>query len=1089
MPKAAKSPSKAVTNSRSPRAAKKNLVSNSFVDDEADESDGAVLVNKADDPLPGGDSQYMDDEYEQDFINDGDPFEGASVRTPPPSTQKAVAVRTPLTPSKTPAGKGEDDPVIDISSSDEDLEAMDQDDSMFKKPSGLKSTALPPSLTTRSAAAKRVSPSDLETPSRPSVRRKLKTAIVDDDDDELIVGEYVATFLKDNLASILAQAQGGVSGTKTSSQPGPVSSVKGKVRATASSADKKRAQFSPDWDPPFDGGLPSAPSTPSPSKAKPSASTSKGKAKAKAAPPEKKAILPPAEPVDDPDEVDAEVSKFMQSPQRGASAKAPLTMAEYFGVPDEDDTPARTLGQPGVDGTKSTVFLEDIEIYKAYFDPDAPCGVFDVELQDPALKPTYVGLPPLPDMLVDNSHGALLFKEASPNFINPSRVSPIRLSSRPSAGSTTTQRLHVDDRIATCVSALFCSESKLVVPAKIGAKSERMRKWISGIFHNQEWERFEALVCLVFGEQVLRAQLTPKHALSFQTMISPDNVSSHQESTDLFNSSAPADMFSPIKSKQPTKTTSSPSKFTSARTKTLLAFNDRVPVYDARKTVIDFESDLTKLNEVLPPFVGEVPFGSFIVVGYTCSVYNAALSGSNAKVPHLGCNVLWVITYIPLPKDFPDDVLVLIFYSVLGDFSANPEQYSKMLRKLRQINRAWRVLVDLHPLFWTKMYFTYSTYIPRARSALKRSMNLPLSVALEFVDNSFPRNNGWSAQNVENFIDVVFTVMDDSWDRCEDLLIRVSSGDAAVAIYPHIQTLRSLTARRVAITFGYVLPPGARPLSHLFDDRGGTRSFNMPRLSSLSLDGFLPKWSTQSAFSGLSSLSLRPCSYSTLQTVEWNRLHSILGSTTRLTHLELLYIECMDFPLQLQHTPSPTLPRLPYVESLTFGVAGVWSVRLARALVLPALRKMVLHIPTSDAFHDVAMGVPRCFAQAESLELITPAVPSTTDLAAILSPMVNLLHLDATAGGMPFFARICGLASAAYRGPAAQMPVAVCLDKLTVGCGCTMAMVKPILTDRRPLVFGDSLKILANHAGCCGLSPTKWYVKQGRVHMRLGKKQ
>ncbi|KAJ6470778.1 hypothetical protein C8R47DRAFT_751799 [Mycena vitilis] len=383
---------------------------------------------------------------------------------------------------------------------------------------------------------------------------------------------------------------------------------------------------------------------------------------------------------DDADDLSAEISKFMDSPSSKKGTKTPLTMAEFFGLPDEDDAAVVTSKQR-VNGEHSTVFLEDIETYRAYFDPDAPCGVFDVDLQDPLLKSSYKKLPPLPanrqvipaydpnrnsgivtepvkggrvkytiwqtyirDMLVDNSYGALMFKSASPNIINPSRVSPVRLSSRVSMGSTTTYRLHVDDRIAVCVSALFCSESKIVTPVKIGGKSDRMRKWISGVFHNQEWERFESLMCLVFGEQTLRAQISPKHAVSFQTMISPEHASSQKDSDDLFNTAAPADMFSPVKvTKKATKTTNTPNKFSSSRAKTLLAHNDRVPVYDARKNLVDFDTDLARLDEVLPPFIGEVPFGSFIVVGYTCSVYNAAVSGSSERVAHLGCNVLWVI--------------------------------------------------------------------------------------------------------------------------------------------------------------------------------------------------------------------------------------------------------------------------------------------------------------------------------------------------------------------------------------------------------------------------------------------------------------
>lgn len=117
--------------------------------------------------------------------------------------------------------------------------------------------------------------------------------------------------------------------------------------------------------------------------------------------------------------------------------------------------------------------------------------------------------------------GAMLFQSAEPNFINPSRVSPLDLSSRVSVGSSQTNRLHVGDRVAVCVSALCCTESFISAPKRIGGKSERQRKWISGVFHDQDWERFEALMCLLFAEKVMYAQITDK-AISLQTMISPD---------------------------------------------------------------------------------------------------------------------------------------------------------------------------------------------------------------------------------------------------------------------------------------------------------------------------------------------------------------------------------------------------------------------------------------------------------------------------------------------------------------------------------------------------------------------------------------
>jgi hypothetical protein len=77
-----------------------------------------------------------------------------------------------------------------------------------------------------------------------------------------------------------------------------------------------------------------------------------------------------------------------------------------------------------------------------------------------------------------------------------------------------------------------------------------------------------------------------------------------------------------------------------------------VPIYDARKVIVDFNTDLDRLDKVLPQFVGELPFGSFAVVGYTVSGYKASLSTGGERVSQLGCNVIWVIVCgTPLLKD------------------------------------------------------------------------------------------------------------------------------------------------------------------------------------------------------------------------------------------------------------------------------------------------------------------------------------------------------------------------------------------------------------------------------------------------------
>ncbi|KAJ7182682.1 hypothetical protein C8R43DRAFT_1116316 [Mycena crocata] len=355
----------------------------------------------------------------------------------------------------------------------------------------------------------------------------------------------------------------------------------------------------------------------------------------------------------------------------------PLTMAQYMRMargeePSPDD--ARADDPVGDDDDEPPAYLEDLEAYRAYYDPKSKCGVFDVKLQDPSLRPHYIGLPPLPAlriilpsydpnrnstddidfatggrvrfsswanvlprMLAANSMGAMLFTESG-HFINPSRVSPAKLSSVISPGSSQTHRLHVNDRVAVCVSAVCVTESCVFAPKNIGTKSDRQRKWLYGVLHDYDWERLCSLTCLVFSERVMYAQIN-NQAISFQTMISPDGGRQAEGSGEKLGRNIPSQLFS---SQSPGKTMKNKSAGT-FRSKTLLAHNDTVPVYDARKIVVDFNKDLGRLDEVLPLFPGEVPQSSFAVVGYSMSCYNGTVSGSSGKVANLGCNIIWVI--------------------------------------------------------------------------------------------------------------------------------------------------------------------------------------------------------------------------------------------------------------------------------------------------------------------------------------------------------------------------------------------------------------------------------------------------------------
>ncbi|KAJ7664486.1 hypothetical protein DFH06DRAFT_1324037 [Mycena polygramma] len=693
---------------RTPRSSKKTRSSNAFINDEAEESDDGALVEFPVPlvPLPGQeeeDAEEGDDRYETEFINNGDPYDGASdgsgrITPPPPGqrirkdTQKGALT----SPTKGALNRASQDAVIDVAdTSDEDMEAMDPDD---RKTPGVKPSALPPSLTTRSAA-KRSARTSQDSAEEPAPSKRAKTVVKSDvhadtsmsgADLKQFMGDFMASFMKDHLQSAPPVSESTVAKKdvtkrldfdKIELKKGLAASAAAAAASAAGSSSKRPAkQSSPDWDSPFEGDVPASVTS-----LDRTSTVAKGKNKAESKSEGSASRVSKKAP---------SLSAVVTAASKAAVKAIPLnigkgsnmTLAQLMGsdgVEDADpnSSPVGVEDDDSDDG-QPALFMEDLETYRTHYDPKVPCGVSDVDLQDTVLSTSYEGLPSLPSgreivpvydptrasmehgvpgvkggrvkftfwathikrMLVSNSYGAVVLQRCAPNYVNLSRVSPAVLSRQSVPGSSATQRIHVDNRVAICVSALFCTESKLVSPAKIGGKSERLRKWVSGIFHNQEWERFESLACLVFGERILRAQLTSKKALAFQTMMSPDSVTADNNEESLFDKSAPADMFSPIvSSSSPPKSRSSPTKYIPSHAKTLLNYNDFVPVYDARKKAVNFEVDLPNLSKLLPLFPGEIPFGSFIVVGYTCTSYMASLSGSNERVAHLGCNVLWVV--------------------------------------------------------------------------------------------------------------------------------------------------------------------------------------------------------------------------------------------------------------------------------------------------------------------------------------------------------------------------------------------------------------------------------------------------------------
>ncbi|KAJ7205112.1 hypothetical protein C8J57DRAFT_1541939 [Mycena rebaudengoi] len=311
----------------------------------------------------------------------------------------------------------------------------------------------------------------------------------------------------------------------------------------------------------------------------------------------------------------------------------------------------------------SEVYLSDLETYKATYDPEAVCGVYDEELQDEVLKSTYSGLPPLPggtallpafrkqgdnfeytlpggrvsfslwpdkipSIDYDNSVGAVTFEFAPGGFLNPSRFDPRRIGIQSTTADSSRYILVADDKPAICVSAVMAAESVLREGQSIGKAMPR--KWLTALFHNQEYERFVSLMCLAFNTTCVYGQLA-HGGVVFQTRMGSS------KGAGAFSSIDKSGLVSPQKGFK----ASAPGEFKSA-----LNFEDKVPIYDARSVRFDYQTDFSRLSS-LPPFPGEIPFGSFVVVGYTVTGWNAvpAVNADGFKHPHLGCNILWAVVF------------------------------------------------------------------------------------------------------------------------------------------------------------------------------------------------------------------------------------------------------------------------------------------------------------------------------------------------------------------------------------------------------------------------------------------------------------
>ncbi|KAJ2911706.1 hypothetical protein MD484_g8708, partial [Candolleomyces efflorescens] len=285
---------------------------------------------------------------------------------------------------------------------------------------------------------------------------------------------------------------------------------------------------------------------------------------------------------------------------------------------------------------KKGILSVDPRIHKHCVNLPEYCEVSNVECQDAFLVGDYNSLPHLtrvsivpwintagdglvkfsgwgiwcPDMNGATALNALRFvATANDRFVNPSRASPVGVDCKETGNNR--HSLMRGGKPLIAVITGFLQTSNVITPSTVGLP----QKQISVAFHTQEWDRYLAFGGMATGKKTMWAQYR-EDALQFTTRPVP-------ETSQRRGSASSASVLS---------TPSTPDAFA-------LSTSDIIPVYDAREArTIDFDKDLPNLDSFLPRWQGEIPYGSFVVVGHTMVVYY-----SKHKRWTLACNLQWVI--------------------------------------------------------------------------------------------------------------------------------------------------------------------------------------------------------------------------------------------------------------------------------------------------------------------------------------------------------------------------------------------------------------------------------------------------------------
>ncbi|KAF8972599.1 hypothetical protein BDZ97DRAFT_1752487 [Flammula alnicola] len=336
-------------------------------------------------------------------------------------------------------------------------------------------------------------------------------------------------------------------------------------------------------------------------------------------PTKKKKVAPPSPPDDKRISVPAPKTPTKRRGAKEKGGKERVGTSALLSSPFVQ-TPSRVLDALDAlevsDSKRSApAYLEDTEISTVSSLPDT-CYVANSLNQDPDYRKEgyYDNLPNLTLVAA-----AVCFPRHG-RYINLSRVDPTTISAR-SIKSSGGFRSEICLGGNNCRDAAICITPITVMDSfvtEVNSVLPYSGYYITGIFHTEEWQRFAAVVGMVTHHTRLYAHIW-SDAVTFGTLGPSYSERSGTSSASSSNMpySFPVGMFnmaaSPSKPKVP---------IASGASVRPLEYKAKIPVYDGRKGVLDFNAEgFDSLKDTFPLYQSEIPRGSLALVGYITQVH------------------------------------------------------------------------------------------------------------------------------------------------------------------------------------------------------------------------------------------------------------------------------------------------------------------------------------------------------------------------------------------------------------------------------------------------------------------------------------